>query len=144
MTTGFTVCIIMLPILFVIFLAMIGCVFFDIMDGLEWGLFCFGCLGVIGVVVGGLVGLYPYNMAYHSWHVKQGTVSHISSRLLSAGDGGGSDQKYVVQFAGNNQPYGVNDTRASLIHVGDHLKITCVKTHQWGGGVDGYDCRWDQ
>lgn len=147
-TTGFTVAIIVLPIAWLLCLTVViwTIVSFarnygDELTGLGLTL---GGIALIVITIGGLVGLYPYNMAYHSWHVKQGTVAHISSRLLSAGDGGGSDQKFVVQFAGSPQLYGVNDTRAATVKAGDHLRITCVRTHQWGGGVDGYDCRWDQ
>lgn len=144
MTTSFTVALIVLPILFVLCVCLIIVPFFFDWDGLQWFAFWAGILGLCGVLIGGLVGMYPYDMAYHSWRVHQGTVAQISSRLLSAGDNGGSNQKFVVTFRGSPQAYGVNDTRASLVKVGEHLRVTCIRTHQWGGGVDGYDCRWDQ
>lgn len=97
------------------------------------------------VVVGSLFALYPYSGEYHSWRVHEGTVAQIASRLVASGEkGGGTDQKFVVTFKGSSQEYGVVDTRAALVKPGDHLQITCIRRHQWGAGVDGYDCRWDQ
>jgi hypothetical protein len=142
MTTSFLVAIIILPILLLASMGLILTVVAD-WDGFQWFTFTAGVMGAIGVVVGGLVGLYPYDMSYHSWQTKQGVVMKISSRLVAA-DQGGSSEKFVVVFRGNPQQFAINDTRAALVKPGQHLKLACIRRHQWGGGVDGYNCRWDQ
>ena len=109
----------------------------------RWFIYGGAAVVIIASVIS-VFALYPYKAEYHSWRVHSGVVDKISSRLVSAGDKGGTDQKFVVVFRGSTQPYGVVDTRASLVKPGDPLRITCIRRHQWGGGVDGYDCRWDQ
>jgi hypothetical protein len=110
--------------------------------GFGWTAVCWS----IGWLAASAFALYPYKAEYHAWHVHAGTVAHISSRLLATGSGDntGTSQKFVVQFTGSQQQYGIDDTRAALVKPGDHLRLTCIRTHQWGAGVDGYDCRWDQ
>lgn len=85
--------------------------------------------------------MYPFSAEYHQWRQHTGTVSVISSRLLSAGDGKSTEQKFVVRFAGSAQEYGVNDTRAAAVKVGDQLTITCKRAWQFSG-TDGYDCNY--
>jgi hypothetical protein len=104
------------------------------------------CVWIIGWLIGAGFGLYPYQAQYHSWRAHAGIVDRISSRFVATGSGNdaATDQKFVITFKGDPQQYGINDTRAALVHPGDHVRITCIRTHQWGAGVDGYDCRWDQ
>lgn len=96
-------------------------------------------VGAVLAVAGTWWGMYPWTAAYHAYQPVSGTVATIDSRIVSAGDDGGSEQKYVVTFAGNPQPYGVIDTRAAAVRPGDHLEIACVRRWQQAG-TDGYDC----
>jgi len=87
-------------------------------------------------------GMYPWNTEYHHWIPKSGVVARVDSRLISSGDGSGSPEtKFVVMFTGDQQQYGVNDTRAAGVKQGDRLTITCVRTWQYSG-TDGYDCNF--
>lgn len=98
-------------------------------------------------VLAGLIGLalwwgmYPWKAEYHEWRAHSGTVSKLDSRIVSAGDHGGSMDKYVVKFEGDDQLYGVLDTRMANVEVGDELVITCVRRWQWSGS-HGYDCNY--
>jgi hypothetical protein len=84
---------------------------------------------------------YPLKAEYHQWRQHSGTVSAISSRLLSSSTGKSTEQKFVVRFVGSNLEYGVNDTRAATVKVGDQLTVTCKRTWQYSG-TDGYDCNY--
>ena len=78
---------------------------------------------------------------YHAWNVKQGTVSQIGNRILT--NDNGISQRYVVRL-GDDQLYGIDDTRASLIKVGDHVRLKCKRDWQWGvpRQAQGWACRW--
>lgn len=99
-----------------------------------------------GVVLAGLIvvatwwGMYPWHDAYHQWTPVAGTVETVDSRLVSTGDKTMED-KFVVKFQGQDQQYGVLDTRAAGLKPGDHLTITCVRRWQWSG-THGYDCNF--
>src|SRR5690348_7649109 len=69
-----------------------------------------------------------------------GAVATVDSRTIAV-QGGGMEDKFVVKFHGNDQQYGVLDTRAAGLKVGDHLTITCVRIWQWSGS-HGYDCNF--
>jgi hypothetical protein len=86
---------------------------------------------------------FPYNMDYHSYKPVEGNVSNVANRLITAGDKGGTNQKFVVTFQGSNQPYGCEDTRCALIKKGEPLKLNCIKVWQYAS-VPGYDCRYNQ
>jgi len=79
--------------------------------------------------------MYPWKTEYHQWQPKSGVVSKVDQRLLNA------TGKFVVSFQGSDQQYGVIDTRAAGIEVGDKLTITCVRRWQWSG-THGYDCNF--
>src|SRR3954471_22793531 len=109
-------------------------------DG-GWGLFA-GAVAVILVVLGVCAwAYYPYHGEYHQWRTHSGTVADVSNRLISAGDKGGSNQKFVVRFEGSGQQYGCNDTRCASVKVGDDLTISCKRAWQYSG-TDGYDCNF--
>lgn len=96
---------------------------------------------LIAVTVAGTWwGMYPWKSEYHHWVPKSGTVTRADSRLVSDGDKS-METKYVVMFAGDDQQYGVLDTRAAGVKTGDDLTITCVRTWQFSG-TDGYDCNF--
>lgn len=80
-------------------------------------------------------GMFPWKIEYHQWTPVSGTVSKVDQRLLNA------TGKFVIKFSGSDQQYGVIDTRAAAIDVGDRLTITCVRRWQWSG-THGYDCNF--
>lgn len=136
------------PILIVFFLAMTAfCLWAwrrteDDMDRPLW-LFGWIISAVIAASIGALFwwGMYPWKADYHQWRAVTGTVDSIDSRLTTAGQSGGMEDKYVVTFQGNDQEYGVLDTRAAAVRRGDTLTITCVRRWQWTGS-HGYDCNF--
>lgn len=87
--------------------------------------------------------MWPWKYDYHHWVDVQGTVQKVSSRLVSAGDKGGSNQRFVVVL--NGKAYGVDDTRASLLKVGDPVKLRCKKEYEWGSSLsaNGWACKWN-
>lgn len=84
---------------------------------------------------------YPFSYDYHHWVVKEGEVSQVSSRIISDGSSGIS-QRFVVVLDG--QALGVDDTRASLLRVGDHVRLKCKKEFEWGTAEtsQGWGCKW--
>lgn len=106
-----------------------------------WQGFAIACL--VGAVISsaGLAwGMYPWKAEYHQWRPVSGVVASVDKRLVSTGDKSMED-KFVVTFTGSGQPYGVLDTRAAGLKVGDRLSITCVRRWQYSG-TDGYDCNF--
>jgi NADH:ubiquinone oxidoreductase subunit 5 (subunit L)/multisubunit Na+/H+ antiporter MnhA subunit len=87
------------------------------------------------VVVATWWGIYPWESEYHQWVPKSGVVETIDSRLVAM------EGKFVVKFQGDDQQYGVLDTRASGVRTGDQLTITCVRRWQWSGS-HGFDCNF--
>jgi len=86
-----------------------------------------------------LLAYYPYKAEYHQWRTVDGTVSEVGNRLL--GTGSGMEQRYVLVIDG--QPYGVDDTRASLVKVGDEVHLRCIRDWQYAS-TPGWVCRWNQ
>lgn len=85
-------------------------------------------------------GMYPWKSEYHHWVPKSGTVARVDSRLVSDGDKS-MQTKFVVMFSGDDQQYGVLDTRAAGVKTGDRMTVTCVRIWQFSG-TDGYDCNF--
>lgn len=83
---------------------------------------------------------WPLKREYHWWSDRVGTVQEISSRL--APNGSSMEQKYVVTLEGDPHPYGVLDTRASLLKKGDRVSLSCIRVYEFGSGDDGYNCKW--
>ena len=100
-----------------------------------------------GVVVGaiGLVltlaitgfATWPWEAQYHQWRPVSGVVQQVSSRMIA--DGKAMSQRFVLVIDG--QPYGVDDTRASLVKVGDTVSLMCTKEWVWAS-TPGDACRW--
>lgn len=113
-------------------------------DREDWALFfipALCCYLTVACCAGGLWwGMWPWKAEYHQWRPVAGTVASIDSRLL-AGQNSGTEQKYLVAFVGSDKQYGVLDTRAAGVHVGDQLKVECVRRWQWSG-THGYDCNY--
>lgn len=99
---------------------------------------------IVTILIGGLTfgATYPFKYEYHHWVDKKGIVEAVSSRLISAGDSGGSNQRFVVVV--NGEPLGVDDTRASLIKVGDSVFLKCKKEYEFGTSLaaNGWACKW--
>lgn len=85
-----------------------------------------------------VVGYYPYDAQYHRWETVQGQVEKVSSRFL--GDGKSTTQRFVVRFA-DGRERSCDDTRCSLVKVGDSLALSCKKHWQYAGQA-GWDCNY--
>jgi hypothetical protein len=109
-------------------------------------------LAVCGIVAAVLcvpiiLGFWWWGMAfttssdYHAWNVKQGTVEQMSKRLIATENG--MSERVVFKIDG--QPYGVDDTRATLVKVGDTVSLRCKKDYEWGipREAHGWACRWN-
>lgn len=92
------------------------------------------------IMVGiGIPSFYPFKAEYHQWRTVEGTVQEIGKRLISADKS--MSERYVLKI--NGKPYGVDDTRASLVKVGDHVRLSCKREWEYAS-TSGYACRWDQ
>lgn len=101
-----------------------------------------GVVALVITIVATWWSMYPWSYEYHHWVPKSGIVSSVDKRLTSAGENSMED-KFVVSFLSDplSQQYGVTDTRAAGLKVGDTLTITCVRIYQWSG-THGYDCNF--
>ena len=81
--------------------------------------------------------LFPYDSQYHQWRTVHGKVEKVSHRLI--GSGSGMEERYVVIIDG--QPFGIDDTRASLLSVGDTVDLKCKREWQYQAN-SGWACRW--
>lgn len=92
-------------------------------------------VGAVATVVCTWWGMFPWKYEYHHWVPISGVVETIDSRLVAM------EGKFVVKFEGDDQQYGVLDTRAAGVRTGDQVTITCVRRWQWSG-THGYDCNF--
>lgn len=108
-------------------------------EGLFFGWVC--AILAVATAVAWLWASWPLAYDYHHWVDKSGRVERVSQRLVSNGSNGMS-QKFVVVIDG--KPYGIDDTRAALIHKGDMVRLRCKKAYQYGvsRSAHGWDCRW--
>lgn len=85
--------------------------------------------------------MWPLAYDYHHWVQVDGKVDRISKRLVSDGDKG-MQERYVLVVDG--VPRGVDDTRASLVRVGDRVQLACKREYEYGlpRGAHGWGCRW--
>jgi len=102
-----------------------------------WG----GVIAAVATIVVTIFAFWPFKHDYHYWVPKEGRVEKISNRFIKDGDSGVS-QRFVVVL--NGKPYGIDDTRASLLKVGDQVRLRCKKEHQFMQpyDADGWACRW--
>jgi hypothetical protein len=107
-----------------------------VIDG--WGLMWIA--GGLVVLVATGIAMWPWKHDYHYWIPKEGKAQKISKRIVSNGDNGISE-RYVITIGG--YPYGIDDTRASLVKPGDNVRIACKREYQWGSRSHGWGCRWD-
>lgn len=91
----------------------------------------------LGFVIFSATGYYPYDKEHHAYYTVQGKVTDINKRLIA--DGKAMSERYVVSVDG--QPFGVDDTRASLVKVGGTITLGCKKEWVYAS-TDGWACRW--
>lgn len=98
--------------------------------------------GILALIVlgGTLYGMWPYSWDYHHWSTVNGQVERVSSRLLPNGDA--VEQKFVVILRDHGEPYGIQDTRASLLKPGDEVSLKCKKAYVFQS-QSGWDCNWN-
>ena len=96
-----------------------------------------GSLGLLITLVVVGISTWPWEAQYHQWRPVSGQVEEISSRMIA--DGKAMSQRFVVVIDG--QPYGIDDTRASLLKVGDEVSLMCIREWQWAS-TPGDACRW--
>jgi hypothetical protein len=139
---GWVVGIVVLLICLVIGVCLIAGAFITSDDYDRWPFLIGGF--VILFLAGGiwLWASWPLKYDYHHWVDIRGKVQRTSSRFISAGDNGGTNQRFV--FVINGKAYGVDDTRASLTRVGNIVHLRCKKEHQFFQKYsdDGWACRW--
>jgi hypothetical protein len=108
----------------------------------AWGVAATGIVVVVATLVVTGFTMWPWTAEYHEWQTVSGTITGVNSRLLASGtEGGGSTQRFVVQFAGDGRQYSCDDTRCALLHKGDQLTLSCKRAWQYTG-TPGYDCNY--
>jgi hypothetical protein len=115
----------------------------DDIDGpfAKWGGLAIVAAAVITLAVAASpAGYYPYSAEYHQWRPVSGTVTQVSSRIISDGSSSVS-QRFVVKIKGRDSFYGCDDTRCSTIKPGDTVHLSCKREWQYAS-VPGYGCRW--
>lgn len=115
------------------------CCAFALTKPYDWGL-GFTISAVIGIatILGTGFAMWPWKHDYHYYVPVSGKVTQTNSRFISTDSG--VSQRYVVVI--NGQPYGVDDTRASLLKEGDFVKLRCKKEFDWGSSDQGWACKW--
>lgn len=109
---------------------------------------CYMMTAVVAVAMVIIVGIaavayFPWKKEYHQWQHHGGEIERISSRLNTSGSGDGRvvSQRFVVSFKGDPGQWSCDDTRCSLLSVGDTLDVSCKRHYQWSG-TPGYDCNY--
>lgn len=128
----------------VLIVCLLACVVWTVLAALsrEAGYALGGVAAAVAVL-----GLWWWGMAfttssdYHSWTVKEGKVERVAKRLIATDNG--MAERYVVTM--NGEPYGIDDTRATLLKAGDRVSLRCKKDYQWGvpRAAHGWACRWN-
>lgn len=93
---------------------------------------------VITLVITGLT-MWPWEPEYHEWQTVSGRITNISSRIM--GDGSTVNQRFVVQFSENGTQYSCDDSRCSLLTIGDQLTLSCKREWQFSG-TPGWSCNF--
>lgn len=104
-----------------------------------------GCAGIIVGTVGLAVTLaitgftyWPWGSQWHRWYKVDGQVQAIGNRQIS--DGNAMSMRYVFRIAGED--YGVDDTRATLVKVGDTVHLKCKRDWVYNS-QSGWVCNWN-
>lgn len=100
----------------------------------------------VGLVLffGALFFMWPLKYNYHHWVEVRGKVTDVNNRLLTTGSGDDRNISQRFVFVIDGRPYGVDDTRATLVKKGETVSLRCKKEHQWQQpyAADGWACRW--
>jgi len=144
-TIGAIAAYIFLPVVTLILIGLAWVCWTNRDDTYEAGMYRVGLAGSLLLVPVWLV-LWWWSMAfttsgdYHAWNTKQGTVEQIGKRLIATDSG--MSERYVLTLDGT--PYGVDDTRASIVAKGDMVQLRCKKDYQWGVPREshGWACRY--
>lgn len=95
----------------------------------------FGLLAAVGLAFT----LWPLDSTFHKYYRVTGDVEQISSRMIAANKA--MQQRFVVVLDG--KPFAIDDTRASLLKVGDEVALQCSREYQYAG-ESGWSCEWGQ
>lgn len=106
----------------------------DIDIKIPAGIFLVCALLIMGI---GVAAYYPFGSEWHSNYRVTGTVQETNKRLIADGDS--MSERYVLNIDG--KPFGVDDTRASLVKPGDKVTLICNKEWQYAAEA-GWACRW--
>lgn len=120
-------------------LVIIGCLFVAVADEYARGgaLLIGGGVALLGIG-SAVINFWPADPDYFSYTKVQGTIESSDSRLIGRGDG--MTERFVLTIGG--QQYGVEDTRAASVDVGDPVGLNCTKEWQWGSDNHGWACKW--
>lgn len=102
---------------------------------LAGGLALFGVLTAVGLAFV----VWPLDSTFHKYYRVTGDVEQISSRMIAVDKA--MSQRFVVVLDG--QPFAIDDTRASLLKVGDPVALQCSREYQYAGD-SGWSCEWGQ
>lgn len=99
---------------------------------------------IVGLVLAGIClffAWFPFGYQYNYYVPKTGTVTAVSTRILSDGSNG-ITQREVVWL--NGQPYGCDDSRCAppAMHKGMKVTLLCEKEFQFNAPNQGYACNW--
>lgn len=124
----------------ILIICIVFCIGFAVSKPYDWkiGFSIAAVVGIFTVIITGLI-MWPWKHDYHFYVPVSGKVEQTNSRLISNGDKGVS-QRFVVVI--NGKPYGVDDTRASLLKEGDFVKLRCKKEFDFGSSDQGWACKW--
>jgi len=106
----------------------------------DWGIGVIS-FGIIALICGGLAiwGAFPWDTTYHKYYHVTGQVEQIGSRQVASEKA--MYTRYVFTIKG--KPFGVDDTRASLVKPGDNVSLQCSRDYQYAG-APGWVCEWGE
>lgn len=84
---------------------------------------------------------WPFDMTYHRWTEKSGTVETSERRML--GNGKSMSEMFVVKFKDDETLYRCDDTRCALAKPGKEIRLLCKPEWEYAA-VDGWVCRYGQ
>lgn len=106
-------------------------------DGFVFGWISAVCAAIVAVTF--VFCWWPFDNTFHRYYKVDGEVEAIASRQIS--DGKAMSTRYVVRLGGED--YGVDDTRASLLKVGDEVHLMCKKEWVYNS-ESGWACNWSK
>lgn len=96
---------------------------------------------MVSVVLSFAAAWWPFDMTYHRWTEKSGTVETSERRLL--GEGKTMSEMFVVKFKDDPTLYRCDDTRCAALKPGKELRLLCKPVWDYAA-VDGWECRYGQ